>query len=440
MGSIVISAILLISCIALFVVLCYRGFGPIPCAVLCSIIMAVVAEGGFWNALFNVWVQGAMGFCGNMILPFLTGGIFGHFLNITGASDRLGSWLVAKTGPRFSVYCIALLTGILLYAGVMSYVFVVAYVGCGILRAANLPRQVGLAIMSGYGAVFITCLPGSAFVVNLVPTFTLGTDIYAAPLIGIACAIVAIVIITIYVEMLVRACRKDGAGYVPMDGEDGAARAESDMPSVVIVLISLLIVVVGSLIFIKGAGLDSQYALFATQIIASVFLLITCRKYIHTKHGHGILNEFFHGTQAALQPLIASSAVTGFASVVALSPMYGAMLGWLGSLNMNPYVLTVIGVAIICAISADCIGGLSAFMALLAPQMIAQGADPSAVHRLATVTSGTFDSLPHNGNVNIALQVWGLNHKEGYKHIFWTQTLLPCVFAIIGCILAILLY
>lgn len=439
-GSIILSFVLLVICIALFVILCYRGFGPIPCAVLCSIIMAFVAEGGFWNALFGVWVQGAMGFCGNMILPFLTGGIFGHFLNITGSSDRLGSWLVAKTGARFSVYCIALLTCILLYAGVMSYVFVVAYVGCGILRAANLPRQVGLSIMCGYGAVCITCLPGSAFVVNLIPTFALGTDIYAAPVIGIVCGIVAIVIITIYVEMLIRACRKDGAGYIPMDDEEGAAREESDMPSIAIVLISLLIVVAGSLILIKGVKLDSQYALFATQIVASIFLLVTCKKYIHPKHGHGILNEFFHGTQSALQPLIASSAVTGFAAVVALSPMYGAMLGWLGGLNMNPYVLTVIGVAIICGISADCMGGLSAFLALLAPQIIAQGANPAAVHRLATVTSGTFDSLPHNGNVNIALQVWGLNHKEGYKHIFWTQTLLPCVFAAIGCILAIIMY
>ena len=440
MGGIILSLVLLIVCIVLFVVLCYKGFGPIPCAVLCSIIMALVAEGGFWPALFETWVQGAMGFCGNMILPFLTGGIFGHFLNVTGSSDRIGIWLVKKAGTRFSVYCIALLTMVLLYAGVMSYVFVVAYVGCGILRAANLPRQVGLAIMSGYGAVCITCLPGSAFVVNLIPTFALGTDIYAAPIIGVACGLVAVVIITIYVEMLIRSCRKDGVGYTPMFGEDADARSEDDMPSIGLVVIGLLIVVVGSLVLIKGIRLDSQYSLFTTQIVATLFLLVTCKKYIHPKHGHGVCNEFFHGAQAALPPLIASSAVTGFASVVALTPVYRAMLGWLTTVNINPYALTVIGVALICAVSADCMGGLSAFLALLAPNIIAQGANPAAVHRLATVTSGTFDSLPHNGNVNIALQVWGLNHKEGYKHIFWVQTLLPCVYAVVGIILAIALY
>lgn len=440
MGGMILSLALLILCIVLFVILCYRGFGPIPCAILCSIIMALVAEGGFWNALFGTWVQGAMGFCGNMILPFLTGGIFGHFLNVTGSSDRLGIWLVQKVGTRFSVYCIALLTMLLIYAGVMSYVFVVAYVGCGILRATNLPRQIGLAIMSGYGAVCVTCLPGSAFVVNLIPTFTLGTDIYAAPLIGVSCGIVAIIIITIYVEMLIRSYKKSGQGYLPMDNEDGNVRSDDDMPPVWLVFAALVIVILGSLVLIKAVRLDSQYALFSTQIVASVFLVLSCKRYIHPRHDHGILNEFFHGAQSALPPLIASSAVTGFAAVVALSPVYKAMLGWLMSVHINPYALTVLAVALICAVSADCMGGLSAFMALLAPQMVAQGANPAAIHRLATVTSGTFDSLPHNGNVNIALEVWGLNHKEGYKHIFWVQTLLPCIYAIVGIILAVAFY
>lgn len=132
--------------------------------------------------------------------------------------------------------------------------------------------------------------------------------------------------------------------------------------------------------------------------------------------------------------------MTGFASVVALSPIYSAMLEWLAGLSINLYVLTVVAVAVRCAICADCMGGMSAFYTLLAPQTVAQGADPSVVHRLSTVTSGTFDSLPHNGNVNISLQVWGINHKEGYKHIFWVQTLLPCTYAILGCILAVILH
>lgn len=440
MSNVLLSLILLIICIILFVVLCYRGFGPIPCAILCSIIMAFVAEGGFWDALFTTWVSGAMNFCGNMVLPFITGGIFGHFLNCTGSSDRIGGWLVAKTGQRFSVYCIAVLTCILLYAGVMSYVFVVAYVGCGILRAVDLPRTVGLAIMCGYGAVCITCLPGSAFIVNLIPTFTLGTDIYAAPVIGIACGLVAVIIITVYVELLIKSCRKDGVGYTPLPTDVDEGRAEDDMPSIGIVFVALAIVVVGSLVMIKVLALNSQYALFATQILATLFLMIAGRRYIHPKHDHGVLNEFFHGAQSALPPLMASSAVTGFAAVVAVTPIYQTMLQWLMGLHMNPYALTVLAVALICAVSADCMGGLQAFMALLAPQIVEMGANPAAVHRLATVTSGTFDSLPHNGNVNIALEVWGLNHKEGYKHILMVQTLLPCIYAVIGVVLAIFLY
>ena len=331
-----------------------------------------------------------------------------------------------------------MLTVVLVFAGVMSYVFVVAFVGCGVLKSANLPRQVGLTIMSGYGAVGITCLPGSAFTTNLLPTMFLGTDIYAGALVGVSSAIVAVVIITIYVERLITACRKDGLGYAPLPGEEAAARSEDDMPPLSVALAALAIVIIGSLILIRGIGLDSQYALFATQIVATGFLLLTCRKYIHAKNG--ILPEFMQAGDFALPPLIASSAVTGFASIVATTPIYGTMLNALGQIQINPYALTVIAVAVMCAISADCMGGLSAFMTLLAPQVVAQGADPGVVHRLAAVTSGTFDSLPHNGNVNIALQVWGLNHKNGYRHVFWVQTLLPCVFSLVGLLIAILFY
>jgi H+/gluconate symporter-like permease len=399
--------------------------------------MAFVAKGGFWPALFTTWVGGAMGFCGNMILPFITGGLFGHFLNITGASDKLGEWLVAKLGKRMSIYCIPILCVVLVYCGVMSYVFVVAYIGFGILKNANLPRQVGLAMMGGYAAISITCLPGSAFVVNLVPTVFLGTNLYAGPVIGAVCAAIAFVTITIYVERLVRACRRDGIGWNPVPGMDETPRSADELPRIGVVFAALAIVIGGGLFLILGLHLDSQHSLFATQIAATVFLLLTCRKHIVAKDG--VYVEFYRGSAFALPPLIASSSVVGFASVVTLTPVYDSLLNILKNADMNPYVMTFIGVTLLCAICADSIGGLSAFMALLSPAILASGADPGAVHRVATITSCSFDSLPHNGNIAISLQVWGLSHREGYKHLFYVQTLIPFGFAAVACLLAVVM-
>ncbi len=44
--------------------------------------------------------------------------------------------------------------------------------------------------------------------------------------------------------------------------------------------------------------------------------------------------------------------------------------------------------------------------------------DPALLHRVAVISSGTLDSLPHNGAVVTLLAVCGSNHGEAYKDVF----------------------
>jgi H+/gluconate symporter-like permease len=48
------------------------------------------------------------------------------------------------------------------------------------------------------------------------------------------------------------------------------------------------------------------------------------------------------------------------------------------------------------------------------------GIDPALLHRLATISSGTLDALPHNGTVLTVLQVSGLTHRESYLDMVMT--------------------
>ena len=43
--------------------------------------------------------------------------------------------------------------------------------------------------------------------------------------------------------------------------------------------------------------------------------------------------------------------------------------------------------------------------------------DPSVLHRVAVIGSGTLDSLPHNGAVVTLLSVCGSTHRESYRDI-----------------------
>jgi len=53
------------------------------------------------------------------------------------------------------------------------------------------------------------------------------------------------------------------------------------------------------------------------------------------------------------------------------------------------------------------------------------------LHRIATVASGGFDSLPHSGAVVAMLTIMGLSHKEAYKDIAVVTVLIPVFSALI---------
>jgi len=63
-------------------------------------------------------------------------------------------------------------------------------------------------------------------------------------------------------------------------------------------------------------------------------------------------------------------------------------------------------------------------------QLAAQhGIDPALLHRVAVMSSGTLDSLPHNGAVVTLLAVCGSTHRESYRDLV--------VVSIVGAIIAL---
>src|SRR5207248_6434255 len=57
------------------------------------------------------------------------------------------------------------------------------------------------------------------------------------------------------------------------------------------------------------------------------------------------------------------------------------------------------------------------------------GIDPALMHRVAVISAGTLDSLPHNGAVVTLLAVCGSTHRESYLGIVMV--------AIVGAIIAL---
>ena len=211
---------------------------------------------------------------------------------------------------------------------------------------------------------------------------------------------------------------------------------EEELPGLFTAILPVIIVVLGVLIMINVFKMDSTRAIVIAQTVGSIILLVMNWNRIKGNKAKVLSN----GAHAALVPLVGSSLVVGFAGVVSETAAYHALTESITKMNINPYALTVIGTALCCAICADAMGGISAFLTAMSPQLLASGANLNVIHKLTGISSATFDSLPHNGNVNISLQVFGLTHKEGYKHIFIVQTLFPCVYAAVGLIIALIFY
>jgi H+/gluconate symporter-like permease len=144
------------------------------------------------------------------------------------------------------------------------------------------------------------------------------------------------------------------------------------------------------------------------------------------------------GAQDSIMPLINTAAVIGFGGVVTqtqgFSQFTSVMLesGW-------PPLLSMFGsVSLTAAITGSASGGLQIFMQTMAPAYLELGIEPAELHRLATMASGGFDSLPHCGAVVAMLTITGLSHKEAYRDVGVITVVIPVVSTLIVIALAMI--
>jgi H+/gluconate symporter-like permease len=435
MSSVATSAIAIIVAIVLFIFLCMKGSNVIWVSCLCAAIVALFAIGGFTENFFNVFMSGTMDFMSNMLLIYISGAVFGGVLNASGCNDRIGRTMVKVFGQNNVCYIIMVFAMIIAFCGV-SPIVIVSYLAFGLLKQANLPRYIGMVAMAGAMVLTQQVIPGHAGLANVIPTMFLGTDLYAAPLIGIPCAILGFVLVALYVHHLVKQAKAQGKGYDPMPGDDQQLRTEDDIPSFGIAILPIIFIVVFCFVAILGFNMSSNYAVVYAGFGAAIICFVTCHKYIHS-------NPFTVWQEALMQLVpvfIATPIVVGFASVVQNTECFQAMTNAIMNMNMNPYVLIVIGTTLMCIMCADCLGGSSTFLAMMGQQVVSMGAVPAAVHRLTLITSAAFDSMPHNGSVMMILMCYGYNHKEGYKYLLISNIAIPMAMTILGLIISLIAY
>lgn len=125
---------------------------------------------------------------------------------------------------------------------------------------------------------------------------------------------------------------------------------------------------------------------------------------------------------------------------IAATAGFKVIAGWLLTLPMHPIVSLAIATNMMAGITGSASGGLGIILETLAPKYLALGLSPDLIHRVATMSAGCFDALPHNGVVITFLAVTGLTHMNGYKHIWWGHIVATIIALLIVIPLGILIY
>jgi H+/gluconate symporter-like permease len=437
MDSVLISSIAILACIVLFIYLTMKGTGLIITCFICVAILSFFAIGGFKVNFFTTFPNAAGGMFGGVLLPMGTGSLMGGLLNATGMTDRISTVCVKKFGVNSAYLIIIFLTAGLVFVGAQVS-FIIAYLGIGLMKKANLPRYIGMVAMAGSMPIGMLMIPGSSGMGNLCPTWFLPTTIYAAPVMGMILSVFAMAGVMFYCRYLIKDAKKKGLGYDPMTRERDEAldKDEADMPSLAVSIIPLLVMLATCLIGILVLKVDSTNAVIAGQIFTSIVTLLLGFKYIKGSKYNMVDNT----VRPALVIIVGMPCIFGFTAIVQNTTAYAVLVEKVLSWSINPYLFIVIAVSIIAAICADGFSGMIAFLTLLGDKMMALGANPEAIHRLCSITATGFDSVPHNSNVFLNLELWGYTHKQGYKYLVVCQIVIPIATALLGVILANIMY
>jgi H+/gluconate symporter-like permease len=139
------------------------------------------------------------------------------------------------------------------------------------------------------------------------------------------------------------------------------------------------------------------------------------------------------GANASVLPALSVSSLVGFGAVIAALPAFALVRDWVLSIQGGPLVSLAIATNILAALTGSASGGLTIALDALGETYLRlaseQGIDPALLHRVAVMSAGTLDSLPHNGAVVTLLAVCGVTHRDSYVDLF--------VVAIVGALLAL---
>jgi H+/gluconate symporter-like permease len=437
----------LLGSVALLIWLALRGVNIVFASLLCSLLIILTNDLPLAAGLTEYYAFGPLGaftFAGKFFLLFAAGAIFGRVMGDSHAASSIALALVRRLGAHRALWITTLACALLTYGGVVVFVVIFAMypLGLKLLQEADIPKRLFCAALAlGAGTFTLTALPGTPSIHNVISAAALGTDLFAGFWLGLLGGALMFAGGIWYLERQRVLAANRGEHFTPGPRDRIAGIDEREYPHwlpaclpLALVLLTIILPRVVTLALseesLQGGGTAMALLRFANSqpvvwpsiaLLSGSLLAVLLFRAVRRQALH-VMGE---GTQDAIMPLINTAAVIGFGGVVTHTAGFGQFTGAVLGSGLPPLVSMFLSVSLVSAITGSASGGLQIFMQTMAPAYLEMGVDPQVLHRVATMASGGFDSLPHCGAVVAMLTITGLTHREAYRDVGTITVVIP---------------
>lgn len=460
--------------LTLLIAFAFRGWSILLLAPGAALIAALISGEPLLAHWTQTFMNSAARFIAQFFPLFLLGALFGKLMEDSGSVSTIANFMTQRLGARHALLAVVLAGALATYGGVSLFVvfFVLAPMAQSLFKAAVIPRRLmPAAIVLGTSTFTMSALPGTPSIQNAIPMPFFGTTLFAAPGLGI---IASLVILAFGMWWLKRAETKAKRKNEPF-GEGTLADIDSitsdqlirgrattdhefDMaeithgehsnspPSVMLAFLPMLIVISVNFLMALLILPHLDYSFLAKKewgetsfsmvggvwsiviaLASAIFVLIL----INRKRFPNLRETMDAGANASVLPVLTVASLVGFGAVIAALPAFTIVRDWVLELGGGPLVSLAAATNILSAVTGSASGGLSIALESLGSTYLnlAQhhGIDPALLHRVAVISSGTLDTLPHNGAIVTLLAVCQSTHRESYLDIIIVGIIGPII-------------
>jgi H+/gluconate symporter-like permease len=460
--------------LGLLVWLSFRGWSVLLLAPAAALIAAAFAREPLLAHWTQTFMVGAAHFLAQFFPLFLLGAVFGKLMDDSGSVSVIARFMTERLGAARAVLAVVLAGAIVTYGGVSLFVaiFVIVPMAQELFKAADIPRRLmPAAVALGTMTFTMSALPGTPALQNAIPMPFFGTTPFAAPGLGIIAATIMLAFGLWWLGRAESAARSRGEGYGRAEGAAGSMQQAKEReraviasefdpaeiehgahagrdPTVFAALLPLIVVILVNLamsLFLLprldttflaeerwgATSLSAVGGVWAVVVALAAAIAVTIA--LNYRRLPSLRASLDAGANASVLPALSVASLVGFGAVVAALPAFAMVRDFVLSIEGGPLVSLALAVNVLAALTGSASGGLTIALDALGETYrqlaVATGMDPALMHRVAVLSAGTLDSLPHNGAVVTLLSVCGVSHRESYFDLFMV--------AIVGALIAL---